>query len=92
MKKLLFILTILLAACHTSNHNGFYINHSKGEYSITDDTLEVRDTVIIEHTGYQRIRNGIVQPKEFKTKQLFELHPQFKGRQLILSNTTYEKL
>lgn len=90
MKKIL-IIALLFAGCK-QNHNGFYINHTKGDYSITDDTLEVRDTIIIEHTGYQRIRNGIAQPKEFKTKQLFELRPQFNGSQLILNNTTYEKL
>jgi len=90
MKKII-VIALLFAACKSSN-NGQYINHTKNEYVIADDTLEVRDSILIEHTGYQRIRNGIVQPKEFKTKQLFELHPQFKGNEMILNNTTYEKL
>ncbi|HEY8929532.1 MAG TPA: hypothetical protein VIM55_10095 [Mucilaginibacter sp.] len=91
MKKLIPIL-FLLVACKAANHDGKYINHTNGQFSVTDDTLEVRDTVIIEHTGFQKIRNGVTQPKEFKTKQLFELHPQFNGNQLILNNNTYEKL
>lgn len=90
MRKLL-IIALLIAACKSSP-NGFYVNHTKCEYSIADDTLEVRDSIVISHSGYQKIRNGKVQPKEFKTKQLFELHPQFKGNQLILNNTIYEKL
>lgn len=90
MKKII-IITLLFASCKF-NPDGKYINHSQTEYSITDDTLEIRDSIIIEHTGYQRIRNGVAQPKEFKTKQLFELHPQFNGKQLILNTTTYEKL
>ncbi|OCX54334.1 hypothetical protein BEL04_08735 [Mucilaginibacter sp. PPCGB 2223] len=90
MKKLI-IPILLLMACNT-NHDGRYTNHTQGQFSITDDTLEVRDTLIIEHTGFQRIRNGVTRPKEYKTKQLFELHPQFNGNQLILNNTTYEKL
>ena len=90
MKKII-LLTILFAGCH-SNHNGFYVNHTEGPYAITDDTLEVRDTLLIEHTGYQKIRNGKTLPKAFKTRQLFELHPRFQDNKLILNNTTYEKI
>lgn len=91
MKKIIPFL-LLFTACKSANHDGKYTNHTKSDYSITDDTLEVRDTVIIEHTGFRRIRNGITQPKAFKTRQLLELQPQFDGNKLILSNTTYEKL
>ena len=91
MKKLIY-LTLLFAACHSANHNGLYVNHIEGTYSITDDTLEVRDTVLIEHTGYQKIRNGRVLPKEFKTKQVFELHPVFEQEHLLLNNSTYHKI
>ncbi|WP_448698244.1 hypothetical protein ACFGVR_15605 [Mucilaginibacter sp. AW1-3] len=88
-----FIPFILFSvACKATNHDGRYVNHTNSTYSITDDTLEVRDTVIIEHTGFQKIRDGKVMPKEFKIKQLFELHPVFQNNQLILNNTTYEKL
>lgn len=76
MKKLILV-ALLFAACRSNNHNGLYVNHTNGQYAITDDTLEIRDSVIIEHTGYQKIRNGQTLPKELKTKQLFELRPVF---------------
>lgn len=91
MKKLI-PLVLLFAACRSASHDGTYVNHSQSVYSISDDTIIVRDTILINHSGFQKIRNGKVLPKEFKTKQLFELHPQFNANQLILNNTTYEKL
>jgi len=91
MKKIL-IIALLFAACKSANHNGFYANHTDGTYAITDDTLEVRDTVLIEHTGFQKIREGKLLPKEFKTKPLFELHPVFERDHLLLNNTIYHKI
>lgn len=87
-----FIVIVLLFAACKQSHDGIYVNHTAGQFSIVDDTLIVKDSVIIDHSGYQRIRNGVAQPKEYKRKQLFELHPQFKNHQLILNNATYEKI
>ncbi len=91
MKKII-IIALLFAACKSGNHNGLYVNHTEGQYAITDDTLEIRDSVIISHSGFQKIREGKTQPKEFKTIQVFELHPIFEQNQLILNNTTYQKI
>lgn len=91
MKKII-IIALLFAACKNENHNGLYVNHTDGTYAITDDTLEVKDSVIISHAGFQKIRNGQTLPKQFKTQQLFELHPIFNGKHLILNNTSYEKM
>jgi len=91
MKKII-IIALLFAACKSEDHNGLYVNHTDGTYSITDDTLEVRDSVIISHSGFQKIRDGKTLPKEFKTKQVFELHPVFEQNHLILNNTTYQKI
>jgi len=90
MKKLL-VIALLFAGCR-QNHDGFYVNHTEGQYAITDDTLEVKDSVIISHSGYQKIRDGKMLPKQFKTQRLFELHPVFNGKHLILNNTSYEKM
>jgi hypothetical protein len=90
MKKLI-LLAILFAGCH-SNHDGFYVNHTEGQYAISDDTLEVRDSTIISHSGFQKKRNGKLLPKEYKTKQVFELHPVFERDHLLLNNTTYRKI
>jgi hypothetical protein len=91
MKKL-SIIALLFAACKPANPDGLYVNHTQNQYSVTDDTLEVRDGTIISHSGYRKIKNGKQLPKEFKTKQLFELHPQFDGNKLILNQTIYEKI
>jgi len=91
MKKLLFI-ALLFAACRSNNHDGLYFRHNEGEYSIADDTIEVRDTEIIEHAGFQRIRNGKRLPKEFKTEVLFGLHPRFEQNYLVLKTDKYYKI
>lgn len=91
MKKLTLI-TLLFAACKSNSHNGIYVNHTDGQYSIIDDTLEIRDSVIINRTGFQKIRNGKVLPKEFKKHQLFELHPIFQNDRLELNGTSYTKI
>jgi hypothetical protein len=91
MKKFIpFIL--LLAACQAGNHNGKYVNHTNGQYAITDDTLEIKDSTIVNHSGYQKIRDGKTLPKEFKTQQLFGLHPSFGTDKLQLNGTTYQKI
>jgi len=91
MKKII-IIALLFAACKSENHDGLYVNHTEGTYAITDDTLEVKDSVIISHSGFQKIRDGKTLPKEYKTKQVFELHPVFEHNHLILNNTTYQKI
>jgi hypothetical protein len=91
MKKII-ILALLFSACKSENHNGLYVNHTDGTYAITDDTLEVKDSLIISHSCFQKIRDGKMLPREFKTKQVFELHPVFDDNHLILNNTTYQKI
>jgi hypothetical protein len=91
MKKLIPLI-LLLMACRPASHDGYYVNHTEGQYSIADDTLEVRDGIIISRCGFQKTRDGKKLPKAFKTQQRYELHPQFKGNKLILINATYEKL
>lgn len=91
MKKLIpFIL--LLAACKAGTQNGKYVNHTTGQYAITDDTLEIQDSTIINHSGYQKIRDGKTLTKEFKTQQLFGLHPVYENNHLLLNGTTYQKI
>lgn len=92
MKYLIPIIALLLAACSRSNHDGLYVNHTEGEYAVTDRTLEVRDSVVTEHIGFQKIRNGNRLPKTHQTKQLFELHPVFEKDRLLLHQTIYQKI
>ena len=91
MKKLL-VIALLFAACRSNDHNGFYVNHTDGQYAITDDTLEVKDSTLVSRSGFQKIRNGQRQPKAYKTQTLFGLHPVFEGKHLLLNGTTYQKI
>jgi hypothetical protein len=87
MKKLVIsTATLLLAACQNNTHNGRYVNYTGGQYALTDDTLDVRGRSIISRSGFQKMRNGQLMPKEFKTRQVFELHPVFENNQLILNH------
>ncbi|MGF7080380.1 hypothetical protein [Mucilaginibacter sp. UYCu711] len=95
MKKFLYI-ALLLSACNIKNNDGIYVNHTNGQYSVVDDTLIIRDTVVINHTGFQKIRNGQLLPKAYKTRQ-WTLHspdapPMIVGEEIQIGNTIYTKL
>ena len=89
MKKLIIVL--FFAACK-ADHNGTYINHTAGPYAITDDTLIVQDSIITNHSGFQKIRNGKMMPKEYKVQRLYELQPVFSDGQLRLEQNVYTKI
>lgn len=97
MKKVIY-LALLFAACKSSaNHDATYVSHSKGQFSIADDTLVIADTVVLNHTGFQKIRNGKLQPKAFKSRKWTLNSPdapvmQISGDQIVIGSTTYQKL
>ena len=56
-----------------NNVSGTYVLQTKGEYAIDYDTLVIssdhssRNTYTVQNkSGFQKIRNGITLPKEFK--------------------------
>ncbi|MES2375408.1 MAG: hypothetical protein V4553_02455 [Bacteroidota bacterium] len=93
----LLVAALLLAGCGPKNNNGTYVNHTEGEFSIADDTLLIADTVVINHTGFQKKRNGQLLPKAFK-KRKWTLHSpdapamQIADDRIILGSTIYQKL
>ena len=91
MKKLLFI-ALLFAACRSNSHDGLYFKHIVGPYAIDDDTVEIQGKRIIDHVGFQRIRQGKLLPKEFKTQELFDLHPRFERDYVIFKTDKYYKI
>ena len=91
MKKLILI-ALLFAACQSNNHDGLYFKHNEGDYSIADDTIEIRGEQVIEHAGFNKIRKGKILPREFKTEELFGLHPRFEQNYLILKTDKYYKI
>lgn len=89
--------TLLFAACQTKSHDGIYVNHTEGKFSIADDTLIIRDTVITKKTGYKKIISGKLLPKEFKTRIWTMNSPdapliQFKDNTVQLGTTLYTPL
>ena len=77
---LLAIIITLFIGCNTkSNSNeptGTFVNYSKGEYSLAFDTLIItplnqsgNSFQVERKTGYQKIRDGIIRPKEYKTEK-----------------------
>ena len=96
MKKLI-IIALLFAACKTASNNGTYVNHSEGQFSIADDTLIIADTVIINHTGFQKIRNGQLLPKALKVRKWTLNSPDtpamtISNNQITIGQTIYTKL
>ena len=74
---LVLLISFLLTRCKSkdsaNDFTGTYILQSQGEYAKDYDTLVVSlnqpsaNTYIIQNrSGFQKIRNGIVMPKEFK--------------------------
>lgn len=97
MKKLIYI-ALLFAACKSATKNdGIYVSHTEGQFSIADDTLIVADTLILNRTGFQKIRNGQLMPKAFKIRKWTVNSPdappmQVTADKIQIGNTTYHKL
>ncbi len=82
MKVLSFIITLAIVAfigCTSNSQSkslsGTFTNQSKSEYSTASDTLIITPSTqstnsyqIERKTGFQKIRNGVTQAKEFKTE------------------------
>lgn len=74
---LLFVSFIIYGCSDTakeSDPSGTYVTHFKNEYSLTDDTLIIRTISssnqaynIERKSGFQKIRNGVLKSKEFKS-------------------------
>lgn len=83
MKASFILLAIIITACiacdsksNSGSLTGTFINYSKSEYSVAFDTLVISSLnqsgisyQIERKTGYQKIRNGITQPKEYKMEK-----------------------
>lgn len=80
MKALIILLFVsfFISSCSDnakeSDPSGTYVTHFKNEYSLTDDTLIIRSInsseqayTIERKSGFQKIRNGVLKSKEFKS-------------------------
>jgi hypothetical protein len=75
LSGIIFVVLIGCKQSATKELNGVYVNKSQSEYSVAYDTLIVADIVngksyeIEERIGYQRIKNGNLQKKQFKQEK-----------------------
>lgn len=100
MKALSFIIILAIAAfigCTSNSQSkslsGTFTNQSKSEYSTASDTLIITpstqstNTYQIERkTGFQKIRNGVSQAKEYKTEKW---QSTWNEEKQVLSETEY---
>lgn len=95
---ILVIGAVLFTACQREHdYNGKYVAHIKGEYSIADDTLVLQNDVVINTTGYQKIRNGKALPRAYMTHSwtvgsLNAPVMQISRDRIIIGKTTYHKI
>lgn len=61
------VLCLFFTACQANSR--MYVNHTEGSYSIADDTLIIQNDLIINRSGFQKIRNGMRLPKKYQVKQ-----------------------
>jgi hypothetical protein len=82
MKAFIILALIAIASysctdnAKTTDSSGTYVTNFKNEYSVTDDTLIISkggssdiNYTVQRKSGFQKIRNGVLQDKEFKSVQ-----------------------
>lgn len=91
------LLVVLTVACNSKNHNGVYVAKWRNEFSIAEDTIEIKDDIVIKRTGYHKIRNGQVKPKEWSVKRWTYNDPvspiiEPGEGQITIGTTTYKQI
>ncbi len=61
------VFCLFFTACLANSR--IYVNHTEGPYSIADDTLIIENDLIINRSGFQKIRQGQRLPKQYQVKQ-----------------------
>jgi hypothetical protein len=99
MKKIIGILliTMLLVACKPDNHDGTYVVYTKNEYTLLNDTIIIKDKVIIKRAGYRKIRNRKVLPKAWSVQSWYVNGLdapviQFGKGEITIGQLTYKKI
>jgi hypothetical protein len=94
---MMILLGVSIIGCKSSSHSnvlsGTFTNQSKSEYSTASDTLIIAPSSqsnnsykIERRTGYQKIRNGVLQAKEYKTENWLS---SWSDDKQVLSETEY---
>ncbi|MEJ7691585.1 hypothetical protein [Daejeonella sp.] len=85
MKQKMIVLMTSVLFCYCAGNErlseigGTYVNHSEGEYSVADDTLVInsissRSYSITRKTGFQKVRDGKLLPKEQRREELTAIY------------------
>ncbi|QXV64012.1 hypothetical protein INP83_12985 [Mucilaginibacter sp. 21P] len=74
MKKIRIVCIACLTAavitgCGKENNDGIYVAKWKNEFSTADDTIIIRNGIVTKRTGYRKIRNGQLKPKEWSVER-----------------------
>jgi len=97
LKLIIILAVIAFVGCQSNSLSdslsGTFTNQSKSEYSIASDTLIITPSTqsgnnyqIERRTGYQKIRNGELQAKEYKTEKW---QSSWNEDKQVLSETEY---
>ena len=88
-KMIVLMTTVLFCRCAGNDRlpeiDGTYVSHSEGEYSIADDTLVIsaiddKSYIITRKTGYQKLRDGKLLPKEQRDEKLTASYDKQNGQ------------
>jgi hypothetical protein len=87
----------MLAACVRPEQKGVFIRHFQNEYSNADDTISVEDGIVTRRTGFNKIRNGKLRPREYEVERwrLNEVGTSvimFQRDGIIVDNSMYQKI
>ena len=102
MRKILIGCTAILTAtlivgCGPKSHDGTYTAIIKGEFSIAEDTLIIKGDIVTKRTGFRRIIDGKLKPKEW-TIERWILNKAYGPiidlgeNQITLGSTTYKQI
>jgi hypothetical protein len=102
MKKLMIGCIALLSAalldgCKGESHDGTYVASWKNEFSMADDTIIIKKDIVTKRTGYRKIRNGQLKPKEWSIERWIYNDPNSPiiepgDRQINIGSTTYKQI
>lgn len=102
MKKLMIGCIVLLAtasfvSCGHKNRDGIYVANLRSAYSIAEDTIILRDSIVTNRVGYRRILNGQLKAKEWRVKKWIFNDPyspiiELGEHQITIGTTVYKQV
>jgi hypothetical protein len=97
MKKILIGCIAMLAACGHRENEGVFFRHFQNEYSRADDTISIENGIVTRKTGYNKIRNGQLKPREYDVEK-WRLNEWgsavivIQADELLMGNSRYKRI